>query len=161
MRKARQPHLEVGVHGIHPELVRLLGRMKFRTSYGQNALKHSIEVAQLSGLLAGEVGVRCPHGKTCRTAYMISVNPSTMRWKDLIFRSVQISVRSTKNLSIVINAVESHHGDVEPTVSDCMYRSGSGCNFRSKTGCKKRDTRDLYQQIKTVGRYYELLQGSR
>ena len=48
--------LEVGVHGIHPELVRLLGKMKFRTSYGQNALKHSIEVAQLSGLLAAEIG---------------------------------------------------------------------------------------------------------
>ncbi len=60
--------LEVGVHGIHPELVRLLGRMKFRTSYGQNALKHSIEVAQLSGLLAGEIGIRCQTGKTCRSS---------------------------------------------------------------------------------------------
>ena len=48
--------MDVGVHGIHPELLKLLGRMKFRTSYGQNALKHSIEVAQLSGLLAGEIG---------------------------------------------------------------------------------------------------------
>ena len=47
MRKVKQQLLEVGVHGIHPELVRLLGKMKFRTSYGQNALKHSIEVAQL------------------------------------------------------------------------------------------------------------------
>ena len=49
--------LEVGVTGIHRELIRLLGRMKFRTSYGQNALKHSVEVAQLSGLLAGEIGL--------------------------------------------------------------------------------------------------------
>ena len=49
--------LEVGIHGIHPELVKLLGKMKFRTSYGQNALKHSMEVAQLAGLLASEVGV--------------------------------------------------------------------------------------------------------
>ena len=49
--------LEVGIHGIHPELVKLLGKMKFRTSYGQNALKHSIEVSQLSGLLASELGV--------------------------------------------------------------------------------------------------------
>lgn len=55
MKRERQL-LEVGVHGIHPELIRLLGRMKFRTSYGQNALKHSMEVAQLSGLLASEIG---------------------------------------------------------------------------------------------------------
>ena len=61
--------LEVGVHGIHPELIRLLGRMKFRSSYGQNALKHSIEVAQLAGLLAGEVGTDIPVSYTHLDVY--------------------------------------------------------------------------------------------
>lgn len=77
--------LEVGVHGIRPELVRLLGKMKYRTSYGQNALKHSIEVAQLSGLIAGEIGedVRLAKEPDCS---MISARLSIRRWKVLIFQ---------------------------------------------------------------------------
>lgn len=88
--------IEVGVPGIHPELLRLLGRMKFRTSYGQNALKHSIEVAQLSGLLAGEIGLDVRMAKEpdfCTT----SVNRSITMWKDLTFRLVWIFAESTKN----------------------------------------------------------------
>ena len=105
--------LEVGVHGIHPELVRLLGRMKFRTSYGQNALKHSIEVAQLSGLLAAEIGVDERTAK--RAGLLHDIGKSVDH--DMEGSHIQIGVdlcRKYKESPIIINAVEAHHGDVEP-----------------------------------------------
>ena len=111
--------LEVGVHGIHPELVRLLGRMKFRTSYGQNALKHSIEVAQLSGLLAAEIGVDVRTAK--RAGLLHDIGKSVDH--DMEGSHIQIGVdlcRKYKESPIIINAVEAHQ-----------------CG---KTWCKKRDT---------------------
>ena len=105
--------LEVGVHGIHPELVRLLGRMKFRTSYGQNALKHSIEVAQLSGLLAAEIGVDV---RTAKRAGLLHDSGKSVD-HDMEGSHIQIGVdlcRKYKESPIIINAVEAHHGDVEP-----------------------------------------------
>ena len=134
--------LEVGVHGIHPELVRLLGRMKFRISYGQNALKHSIEVAQLSGLLAAEIGVDVRTAK--RAGLLHDIGKSVDH--DMEGSHIQIGVdlcRKYKESPIIINAVEAHHGDVEPqSLIACIVQAADTISA-ARPGAR-RETLDTY-----------------